>query len=279
VDVVIFDIQDVGVRYFTYVGTLHYVMEACAENNKQLIVLDRPNPNGFYVDGPILDMKYTSFIGMHPVPVVHGLTIGEYAQMINGEKWLNNGVQCKLKVITMSNYNHNMRYVLPVKPSPNLPTMNSIYLYPSVCLFEGTTVSLGRGTETPFECIGKPDYKIGSYTFTPKKIKGVADNPPYENQLCFGHYLGPFSENIFKANPHMYITWVIDMYQQDTSKTTFFTPFFDKLAGSDVLRKQIQSGMSERDINQTWIPGLKKFYDIRLKYLLYTDFTKSNIIE
>ena len=227
----------------------------------------------------MLDMKYTSFVGMHPVPVVHGLTIGEYAQMINGENWLNNGVQCKLKVITMGNYNHNMRYTLPIKPSPNLPTMNSIYLYPSVCLFEGTTVSLGRGTEMPFECIGKPDYKTGSFTFTPKKIKGVADNPPYEGKQCFGHYLGPFADNIFKNNPHMYLSWVIDMYQQDTSKSTFFTPFFDKLAGSDVLRKQIQSGMNEREIKQTWIPGLKKFYDIRLKYLLYTDFTKSNIIE
>ncbi|MFI5221966.1 MAG: exo-beta-N-acetylmuramidase NamZ domain-containing protein, partial [Bacteroidia bacterium] len=181
-DIVIFDIQDVGARFYTYISTLHYVMEACAELNKELIILDRPNPNGHYVDGPVLDMKFKSFVGMHPVPVVHGMTIGEYAKMINGEKWLLNGVQCKLKIIELKNYTHDSMYRLPVRPSPNLPTMGSIYLYPSLCFFEGTNYSVGRGTDKPFECLGKPGMTQGNYRFIPRSVAGVADHPPFEGK-------------------------------------------------------------------------------------------------
>ncbi len=279
VDIVLFDIQDVGVRFYTYISTLHYVMEACAENNKLLIVLDRPNPNGFYVDGPILDTKFKSFVGMHPVPIVHGLTIGEYAGMINGEYWLKDSLRCNLQVIKMIGYNHNLKYQLPVKPSPNLPTMNAIYLYPSVCLFEGTNVSVGRGTSTPFECIGKPSYLSGPYKFTPKKIKGVADNPPYANQLCKGHLLSNFATNVFHSNPRIYLSWLVELYAQDTGKAVFFSDFFDKLAGTDLLRKQIMSGMTELEIRQSWKKDLKLFRNKRLNYLLYQDFTPLNINE
>lgn len=271
-DIVVFDMQDVGARFYTYISTLHYIMEACAENNKPLLVLDRPNPNGFYVDGPVLDPKFSSFVGMHPVPIAHGMTIGEYAQMINGEGWLNKGMACKLTVIKAKNYDHNTRYVLPVKPSPNLPTMESVYLYPSLCLFEGTDFSLGRGTSTPFECVGKPGLKNGTYTFTPRPIKGIADNPPHVNKVCKGFLLTPFAKNVFPSNPRIHLTWLIDLYQQDTAQATFFTPFFDKLAGTDQLRLQIMAGKSEDEIRKSWQADLRKFRDIRLKYLLYKDF-------
>lgn len=272
VDIVVFDMQDVGARFYTYISTLHYIMEACAENNKPLLVLDRPNPNGFYVDGPVLDPKFSSFIGMHPVPIAHGMTIGEYAGMINGESWLNKGLSCNLTVIKMVNYDHNTRYILPVKPSPNLPTMESVYLYPSLCLFEGTHFSLGRGTSTPFECVGKPGLKSGTYTFTPRSIKGVADNPPFMNKECKGFLLTSFAKNVFPANPRIYLSWLIDLYQQDTGKSTFFTPFFDQLAGTDQLRMQLMAGKSEEEIRKSWQADLRKFRDIRLKYLLYKDF-------
>jgi uncharacterized protein YbbC (DUF1343 family) len=272
IDVVIFDIQDVGARFYTYISTLHYVMEACAEHKKLLIVLDRPNPNGHYVDGPVLDMKYQSFVGMHPVPVVHGLTIGEYATMINGEKWLKDGLQCSLKVVKMKHYDHSTPYVLPVKPSPNLPTQASIQLYPSVCFFEGTSYSLGRGTAHPFECIGKPENTTGDYTFTPRSIPGVAENPPYKNKLCRGHLLTGFASTIMKQEPRLYLDWVIDLYQQDTSKATYFTDFFDTLAGTDELRKQIMEGKTENEIRESWQPKLTAYRAIRVKYLLYQDF-------
>ncbi len=272
IQVVIFDIQDVGARFYTYISTLHYVMEACAENKKQLIILDRPNPNGFYVDGPVLDKKYQSFVGMHPVPVVHGMTIGEYAQMINGEKWLKDGIACDIKVITMKGYTHNDRYDLPVKPSPNLPTFESIALYPSLCFFEGTNYSLGRGTNKPFECFGKPENTTGDYTFTPKAISGVAENPPYKNKLCRGYLVTGFVNTIFTKEPRLYLDWLISLYQEDTSKQTFFTDFFDTLAGTDMLRKQITEGKTEADIRASWQPALNQFRVTRKKYLLYTDF-------
>ncbi len=272
IQLVLFDIQDVGARFYTYISTLHYVMEACAENNKPLVVLDRPNPNGFYVDGPVLDPAFSSFVGMHPIPVVHGLTIGEYAMMINGEKWLKDSVQCRLTVIKMQGYDHTVKYELPVKPSPNLPTVASVYLYPSICLFEGTNYSLGRGTDKPFECIGKPQNTSGNYTFTPKAIAGVAENPPYKNQLCRGYLLTDFTQTVFAKEPRMYIDWIIDLYKEDTAKATFFTDFFDKLAGTDNLRKQIVAGKTESEIRASWEPQLNQFRKKRSKYLLYKDF-------
>ncbi|MBX7204636.1 MAG: DUF1343 domain-containing protein [Bacteroidia bacterium] len=271
-DLIIFDIQDVGARFYTFISTLHYVMEACAEQKKPLLILDRPNPNGFYVDGPVLDMKFKSFVGMHPVPVVHGMTIGEYAQMINGERWLKDSVQCKLTIVTCLNYKHSMLYKLPVKPSPNLPTMESVYLYPSLCFFEGTNISLGRGTDKPFECVGKPDFDGGNYSFTPKSIPGVADDPPYKNQLCNGYLLSGFSDKYLLSSRKLYLLWLSGCYEKDKAKETFFTSFFDKLAGTDLLRKQITGGVPESVIRQSWEPGLSKFKVMRKKYLLYPDF-------
>lgn len=271
VDVVIFDIQDVGARFYTYISTLHYVMEACAEQHKLLLVLDRPNPNGFYVDGPLLDTAYRSFVGMHPVPVVHGCTIGEYALMINGEGWLKNGVQCKLNVIKMLNYNHRTNYTLPVKPSPNLPNMSSILLYPSLCFFEGTLYSLGRGTNNPFECVGKPGCTIGTFTFTPQNIAGVADKPLYEGQQCQGFLLKDYGNSIAPFQNKINLYWLLELYKNDKNQATFFTPFFDKLAGTDQLRLQIVEGKTEEDIRKTWQAALEQYRKKRWKYLLYTD--------
>lgn len=272
IDIMVFDIQDVGARFYTYISTLHYVMEACAENKKLLIVLDRPNPNGFYVDGPVLDKKFQSFVGMHPVPVVHGLTIGEYAMMINGEKWLKDGLHCNLKVVRLKGYDHNTRYILPEKPSPNLPTQASIYLYPSLCFFEGTNYSVGRGTNRPFECVGKPENTTGDFKFTPKAIPGVAENPPYKNQLCKGHSLTNFATTVLKKEPRLYLDWVINLYQEDTAKQTYFNDFFDTLAGTDELRKQIIAGKTEKEIRDSWAVQLDAYRQVRMKYLLYKDF-------
>lgn len=276
IDVVIFDIQDVGARFYTYISTLHYVMEACTEHKKILFVLDRPNPNGFYIDGPLLDTAFRSFVGMHPVPIVHGMTVGEYASMINGEKWLGSEKSCLLYIITMKGYDHNTRYSLPVKPSPNLPTMNAIYLYPGLCLFEGTNYSMGRGTNKPFECIGKPGLTHGNYTFTPKPIKGVAENPPYAGKECRGYLLSDYVQNVFMHKPQLNIGWLIDMYAQDTAKSSFFNDFFPLLAGGKELQQQIESGMSESEIRKSWQPGLQTFYKIRMKYLLYKEFSMFN---
>lgn len=276
IDVVIFDIQDVGARFYTYISTLHYVMEACTEHKKILFVLDRPNPNGFYIDGPLLDTAFRSFVGMHPVPIVHGMTVGEYASMINGEKWLGSEKSCLLNIITMIGYDHNTRYSLPVKPSPNLPTMNAIYLYPGLCLFEGTNYSMGRGTNKPFECIGKPGLTHGNYTFTPKPIKGVAENPPYAGKECRGYLLSDYVQNVFMHKPQLNIGWLIDMYAQDTAKSSFFNDFFPLLAGGKELQQQIESGMSESEIRKSWQPGLQTFYKIRMKYLLYKEFSMFN---
>ncbi|UKJ06510.1 exo-beta-N-acetylmuramidase NamZ domain-containing protein [Solitalea lacus] len=271
IDVVIFDIQDVGVRFYTYISTLHYVMEACSENDIELLILDRPNPNGFYVDGPILDPKFKSFVGMHPVPIVHGMTIGEYAKMINGEGWLKDGKQCKLKVITMQNWDHNRAYTLPIKPSPNLPNNQSIYLYPSICFFEGTEISLARGTLFPFQAIGAPELTKYSFSFTPKSIPGMSKNPPQENKTCYGIDLRNYNLSGIVKTKKLNLNWLMEMYKAYPDKEKFFlkTLFFDKLAGTDQLRKQLIAGKTESEIRKSWEPALTQYKEMRKKYLLY----------
>lgn len=272
VQVVLFDLQDVGARFYTYISTLHYVMEACAENKKQFIVLDRPNPNGYYIDGPVLDLKFKSFTGMHPVPIVYGMTIGEYAQMINGEGWLANGIKCNLTVIPVENYTHDDLYQLPVRPSPNLPNMSSVYLYPSLCLFEGTMVSVGRGTSKPFQQFGFPGLKGSDYFFTPVPIKGSSENPMYNNELCSGYDVSNYGEMYVKYFRKIYLFWIRNLYSSCEKKDNFFNNYFNNLAGNDVLKKQIIEGMKEEDIRKTWGADLKKFKSVRKKYLLYKDF-------
>ena len=272
IDVVVYDIQDVGVRFFTYISTLHYVMEACAENKKELIVLDRPNPNGFYVDGPVLEKSFSSFVGMDPIPIVYGMTCGEYAQMLNGEGWLANAEKCDLQVIKAENYTHKSQDRIPIPPSPNLPTMAAIYLYPSLGLFEGTNVSVGRGTNMPFEVVGEPDFKENDTEFTPHSIPGKAENPMYKDQLCKGIYLSRFANDYIKNSGQLYLFWLTGFYKNASEKSKFFTPFFDKLAGTDQLRKQIEQGMTPEDIRKSWKPALEAFKKIRVKYLIYVDF-------
>lgn len=269
IDILIFDIQDVGARFYTYISTMHYAMEACAEYKVKLLVLDRPNPNGHYVDGPILEKRFRSFVGMHPVPIVHGMTIGEFANMINGEYWLKDSLTCELKIIAVKNYNHHLEYNLPVKPSPNLPTSASIFLYPSLCLFEGTPISIGRGTKTPFECLGTPTLGHGSYIFKPRRIKGVADNPKYLGKDCHGYLLTKFGNSFITSHRRIYLNWLILIYEQDSNKNKFFTQFFDKLAGTDKLRKQIMSGKTQQQIYTSWDSGIAKFKKMRRKYLIY----------
>ena len=269
-DILIFDIQDVGARFYTYISTLHYVMEACAENNIELIVLDRPNPNGLTIDGPILDTAYASFVGMHKIPIAHGMTIAEYAQMINGEGWLAKGKQCKLKIIKMANYSHATPYKLPVNPSPNLNTYQSILLYPSVCLFEGTTLSLGRGTMEPFQVVGHPSLKSRySYAFKPVSIPGMSEDPPQKNMICYGIDLKNYNADSLRKTGKINLSWLIKMYNDFPDKPKFFNAYFTKLAGTEQLRKQIEQGMTEQQIRSTWQPGLNKFKAVRKKYLLY----------
>ncbi|WP_426668361.1 exo-beta-N-acetylmuramidase NamZ family protein [Mucilaginibacter sp. McL0603] len=269
-NLVVFDIQDVGVRFYTYLSTLHYVMEACAENNVELMILDRPNPNGFYVDGPMLDTTYRSFVGLDQLPIVHGLTIAEYAQMINGEGWLKNHVQCKLKIIKMVGYNHDLPYTLPVNPSPNLNTAQSILLYPSVCLFEGTTLSLGRGTLVPFQVLGHPllsgQFK---FAFTPVGIPGMSEDPPQKEKTCYGIDLRHYDVNQFRISKKIDILWLIKLYNAFPDKAHFFNAYFSKLAGTDQLRKQIEAGQSEEEIRKSWEPALSRYKEMRKKYLLY----------
>jgi uncharacterized protein YbbC (DUF1343 family) len=272
VDVVLFDIQDVGVRFYTYISTLQYVMEACAEQNKELIILDRPNPNGFYIDGPVLEKKFSSFIGMNAIPIVYGMTIGEYALMLNGEHWLKDTLTCRLKVIKVKNYSHKDFYQLPVRPSPNLPNMSSVYLYPSLCLFEGTKVSLGRGTDKPFQVVGYPGYKEGNLTFTPENLPGIAEHPPYQDTLCSGYDLSEFGKMCVLYFKKINLMWLKGMYDSYPDKEKFFTGFFENLAGTDQLRQQIIKGLSEDEIRMSWKPGLDGFRQIRKKYLLYEDF-------
>ena len=264
-DVVIFDVQDVGARFYTFVSTLHYMMENCATLNIPILILDRPNPNGHYIDGPILDLNHKSFVGMHPVPVVHGMTIGEYAKMINGEGWLENGIQCELKIISVANYYHKKTYNLPIKPSPNLPNAKAVNLYSSLCFFEGTNVSSGRGTSTQFQVYGSPflNSEKYNYVFTPKpKIR--TKNPMHNGVKCFGKDLTD-TEFLSTIN----LEWLIDAYNNTSNKSDFFNPFFTKLAGQTQLQQQIESGTSANDIRESWQKELEAFKKIRANYLLY----------
>ncbi|RIA10791.1 uncharacterized protein YbbC (DUF1343 family) [Flavobacteriaceae bacterium MAR_2010_72] len=265
IDVMIFDIQDVGVRFYTYLSTLHYVMEACAELNIPVIVFDRPNPNGHYIDGPMLEEDVKSFVGLHPVPIVYGMTIGEYAKMINGEKWLKNGIQCDLTVVPLKNYTHNSEYDLPIKPSPNLPNATSINLYASLCFFEGTDVSCGRGTETQFQIFGAPFLPEQSFdfSFTPQPNFG-AKTPKHQGQLCFGRDLTK-TEKLSEIN----LNWLLEAYKLSPNKEQFFNKSFARLAGTKNLQKQIENGLSAQDIKKSWQSGLDSFSKVREKYLLY----------
>lgn len=273
-DVLLFDIQDVGARFYTYISTMHYAMEACAENEKEFIVLDRPNPNGHYVDGPVLNLKLQSFVGMHPIPIVHGVTVGELATMINGEKWLKDGLKCNLKVVKCRNYNHNSFYQLPIPPSPNLPNMKSIYLYPSLCLVEGTNISCGRGTNKQFQIMGHPDYSNPEFTFSfiPQPNKG-SKHPKHENQKCTGVDLSTKSEKELQKEK-LNLKYLISMNENFSLKNEFFLKnnLFDKLAGTLSLKKLIINGVSETAIRKTWEPQLSEYKKMRKKYLLYDDF-------
>ena len=277
VDVVIFDVQDVGVRFYTYINTLQHLMEACAVNNKELMIFDRPNPNGFYIDGPILDPKHKSGIGIQPIPVVHGLTVGEYAQMLNGQGWLKDKMKCKITVIKNANYTHDMPYVLPVKPSPNLNTAQSILLYPTTCLFEGIYLNHGRGTQFPFTVLGAP-YLKGKYSFsyTPTGIKGMAETPLFMDQVCYGLDLRNYDTSIFRKTKQINIGWVIELYKASPQKENFFKSSLSKemgtierLIGVSDFRQQIIDGKSEKEIRATWEPGLSQYKKMREKYVLY----------
>jgi uncharacterized protein YbbC (DUF1343 family) len=273
VDVIVFDIQDVGVRFYTYISTLQYVMEAAADRDIDFIVLDRPDPNGHYVDGPVLDTAYRSFVGMNPVPVVHGCTVGEYARMLAGESWLKSARPCRLKVITMLNYSHRLPAAIDSRPSPNLRNMNAILLYPSLCFFEGTRVSLGRGTEYPFECFGFPEFTAGDFSFTPRTIPGVAVNPPFMDTLCHGSDLRNSYDLAGGRYPsRLELKWLLQAYAAYPDKDRFFTPFFSKLAGTAELQRQIKKGLSEEEIRKSWEKGLRDYKAVRSKYLLYPDF-------
>lgn len=280
IDMLVFDIQDVGARFYTYISTMHYVMEACAEQDKPLIILDRPNPNGYYVDGPVLEPEMKSFVGMHPIPVVHGLTVGELAQMINGEGWLPNEAQCEVSIIKAKNYTHADTYSLPVAPSPNLPNDQAINLYPSLCLFEGTVISVGRGTPYPFQVLGYPDPSFtkefagevqvaDTFSFVPESIPGVAMHPPHEGKRCYGLDL----RNEVRLN-RFSPEYLIAFYQnaKEAGISDFFNDFFDKLAGTTQLRSQIQSGLSKDEIRKSWMDDLNQYKIMRKKYLLYEDF-------
>ncbi len=263
IDVFIFDIQDVGARFYTYISTLHYVMEAVAENHKKLIILDRPNPNGHYIDGPVLENKFKSFVGMHPVPIVHGMTIGEFGIMINSEGWMKNKIKCNLKVVPIKNYNRNIIYELPVKPSPNLPNKKSINLYPSLCLFEQTTVSVGRGTNMQFQIIGNPSWDKTNFEFTPISMSG-AKYPKYLNEVCNGIDLRKNS-----LLNEINLEWIINAYSKSKNKSIFFKSGFNKLAGNEKLQQQIIEGLNQIEIKQSWKNGIEQFKNIRSKYLLY----------
>ena len=268
-DIILFDLQDVGVRFYTYISTLTYVMEAAAEAGKQVIVLDRPNPHDGYTDGPVLNKKWASFVGLHEIPVIYGLTIGEYGKMVNGEKWLKNGIQADYKVIQMANYHKKQRYGILERPSPNLPNDKSINLYPSICFFEGTNISLGRGTDFPFQVYGSPYTKSLPFNFTPKPSYG-SKNPPLNGQLCYGEDLRNYPKELTGLN----LEWLLKAYKDYKSpkgKEDFFlkTMFFDTLAGSDQLRNQIVRGLSEKEIKDSWKQGLQNFEQIRQKYIIY----------
>jgi len=277
VDIMIYDLQDVGCRFYTNINALSRVMEACYENGKELLILDRPNPNGYLIDGPILDLKFKSGIGMFPLPISHGLTVGEFALMANGEGWLTNKVKCNLKIIKVANYNHNMLYVLPVSPSPNLNTPQSILLYPSTCLFEGTYLNHGRGTYFPFTVIGSPELK-GKYkfSFTPTGIKGMAETPLFMSQVCYGLDLRNYNVDLLRKKKQINLQWMMELYKASSYKEKFFDSklskemgFIERLTGSALFRQQIIDGKSEKEIRESWEPGLSKYKMMRKKYLLY----------
>ncbi|RZJ66503.1 MAG: DUF1343 domain-containing protein [Flavobacterium sp.] len=263
IDVMLFDLQDVGTRFYTYISTLHYVMEACAENKIELIILDRPNPNGYTVDGPTLEPEHKSFVGMHPIPVLHGMTIGEYALMINGEKWLKDSIQCDVKIVPCENYRRTMPYSLPVKPSPNLPNDQAINLYPSLCFFEGTNVSIGRGTTKQFQIYGSPFLRTMTYEFLPLPNEGAKD-PPHNGKICCGEDLSKIS----RLN-RIELKWLIKAYNETQDKSKFFISYFTLLAGTRKLQSQIESGLSEDEIRASWQPGIEEFKKIRKVYEIY----------
>ena len=264
IDVVVFDIQDVGTRFYTYISTMHYVMEACAEQGKKMIILDRPNPNGDYIDGPIRVPSLKTFVGMHPIPIVHGLTVGELSGMINGEGWLENKVKCDVEVIPVKGWTHDEFYSLPVKPSPNLPNDQAVQLYPSLCLFEGTVISVGRGTQQPFLIIGNPKLKDMPFSFTPRPIPGMSNEPPQEGQTCYGLDLS----NV-EVKPQITLEYLLDFYQKYPDKDKFFIGSFDRLAGTPELKEQIKKGMTEEEIKATWKQGLDDYREMRKRYLMY----------
>lgn len=265
IDIIIFDIQDVGVRFYTYISTMHYVMEACAENGIPVIILDRPNPNGHYISGPVLDTAYSSFVGKHPVPLVHGLTVGELAQMINGEKWISK--ECDLTIINCKNYTHSKKFELPINPSPNLPNMQSVYLYPSLGLFEGTVISVGRGTDFPFQVYGHPSFDSTLFTFTPRPITGASNNPKFKHQKCYGYDL----RKIDVSNGFT-LSFLINAYKKCPKNEQFFNPFFEKLTGNQLLQEMIEKGKTEDEIFASWKDDLEQYKLLRKKYLLYKDF-------
>ncbi|MFW6249206.1 MAG: exo-beta-N-acetylmuramidase NamZ domain-containing protein [Bacteroidota bacterium] len=271
IDVLLFDIQDVGVRFYTYISTMHYVMDACAKNNIPLIILDRPNPNGHYIDGPVLEDEYTSFVGMHPVPLVHGMTIAEYAKMINGEGWLSEGIKCKISYVPCLNYDHSTKVRLNTPPSPNLRSMKAIYAYPTLGLFEGTIISVGRGTEKPFTMFGHPDWPCDTFTFTPKSIIGMSTNPKHIDKKCFGKDISQTNiDSLYKQGVH--IEWLLNAYAKLGQDPNFFNNFFNLLAGNNKLQEQIKQQKSAEEIRESWQKGLVHFNKIRKQYLLYEDF-------
>lgn len=277
VDLVIFDIQDVGCRFYTYINVLRDLMEACAENHKLLYIFDRPNPNGYLVDGPVLTMDYKSGIGQFPVPIAHGMTIGEFALMINGEKWLPGDLTCELKIIELKNYTHEREYILPVKPSPNLNTQQSIMLYPSTCLFEGTRLNHGRGTMYPFTVIGSPDYKgIYNFSYTPESIPGMSETPLFMKEVCYGIDLRNFKTDELRKSGRINLNWIIELYNAYPEKDKFFDRSFsnqigniDFLAGTPDFKEQIRNGLSVEEIQKSWEPALSEYKEMRKKYLLY----------
>lgn len=277
VDVLIYDLQDVGCRFYTNINALSRLMEACADHGKEMLILDRPNPNGYLIDGPILDMKFKSGIGMFPIPMSHGLTVAEFAQMANGEGWLTNKVKCKLKIIPVANYDHDMPYTLPVKPSPNLNTQQSILLYPSTCMFEGTYLNHGRGTNFPFTVIGSPELKgVYEFSYTPTSIKGMAETPLFMNQACYGLDLRNYDTRLLRAAGKINIQWLMELYRAHPHKEKFFDNtlsremgVIERLIGSALFRQQIIDGKPESEIRASWEPGLGKYKIMRKNYLLY----------
>ena len=263
IDLIIFDLQDVGARFYTFLSTLHYVMEACAEANIPLLLLDRPNPNGHYVDGPVLDLKFKTFVGMHPVPIVHGMTLGEYAKMINGEGWLAENLKCELKIIKVKNYTHKTKYILPIRPSPNLPNSKSISLYPSLCLLEPTSISIGRGTEKQFQIYGHPNFPESKFTFKPNPNFG-SKNPKWNGETCFGVSL----ENLKVLN-QLDLRWLIDAYNKLPKNNVFFKNSFERIAGNSQLREQIINNIPINEIRKSWEPELTNYKNMRKKYLIY----------